>query len=150
MEIPIWLDLQYLFMYLSWPTNKQLFQVTFDLFQAETFYHIKSYRISPWSKQLQVIQVQLQHSFLWLETLNGKVNWVAFLEKCCNKNFHPCICLPSERFMGVIIFEYGGTANFFFNGIKCFSMFRSLCKWNIFIGELSSCHKFCQSWRVLV
>ena len=41
--------------------------------------------------------------------------------------------LFAEReIFGVMIFKYGGTCNLFFDGIKCFSMFRSPYKWYIF------------------
>ena len=69
----------------------------------------------------------------WLETFTDKVYLMAFLEKYCTKTFQACICLQSERFRRAIIFEYGDTSNFFFDGIKSLNMHKSPYKWYIFL-----------------
>ena len=64
----------------------------------------------------------------------------------CTKAFHGSICWQGEGLAGVIIFEYGFTGNFFLDGMKCLSMFRSPYKWYIFlVSSLKLSPSFCQS-----
>ena len=119
---------------LVWLVSESLqahFQVAFGLFQADIFCHVESHGISPWPKQLQETQVPLHHVlfgvaeyFYWQSILGDLLGDEIY----CAKTFQTCICLQSERFFGVKIFEHGGTGTFLFDGIQYFSMFRSLYK----------------------
>ena len=71
-----------------------------------------------------------------MDTFTGNVYWVDFLEKCCTKTSEACICLLSERFFLVLIFEYWSLV-VSFDGIKCFSIFRSPHKWYFFLVSFS-------------
>ena len=125
------------------------FQVAFSLFQAETFYQIKSDKIPPWPRHIQKTQVQLQHMLFfwcgWRLLLAKYIVWPSWRHTVAR----PFMLVSVYRDFWVIILQYEPTGNFFFEGIKCFSMFLSPNKWYIFLGELSGCHQFLQIWECI-